>query len=733
MERRRPVVRGVGCCAVAVWLASVATPVLAQSGGRAVDEVMVTARKTPEELRQAPLSVTVYAASELADGRAVRLSDLKTAPGFAIEKAIGVDTVFIRGVGGGGRNIGFGARVGVYVDGVFIGQVGALNPALTDVARVEILSGPQGTLFGRNAVAGAVSITSAPPNAAAGASAQVRLGARGDRGFQGKVEGAVSEALSAKLSLGLQHRDGFIVNLRGGARLGGTDLRNFRAALRIQPSERWVVDLAGDLNDDRSTTGAFEAISGTFGQGALDPEAPARDRISQGSPYGRANRSGGLSAVSVFKPNDAVSLTWIFGDRQTRADRVTDNDYSALDILTTRYHDRFDQISNEIRASGAWRRVSYVVGVTALSEKASADRLAIVGPQAQLFGLGAAAYAPTPLRAKTVVHTQAAFASMDIALGAKTTLNLGIRGNDETRKLWFDLDGSRSGAFDIGTVRDFRESAHEWSTTPTASLLYQYSPALNLYARYARGFKSGGWNLDFLSRAQLLPAPGSTRSPFSFRPESVTSEELGARFVSPEQRLSASLTVFAATYHDYQVNQFSAVDGRTVIRLTNAAVARANGVEIAARVAPAHFLVVSGNLNLLDAVFGDFARGGANGVDASGNRLQQAPKVSGAVNMAFRPPLTVLDGGLEATLSYRYRSRTFAGQENTPDQEIARHATLDGSMAWCPRDGRFSTVFWVENLTNDRAMLNRARDFLGTQTAAYAEPRRFGVTLAARL
>jgi iron complex outermembrane receptor protein len=729
VERRRPVVRGVGCCAAAVWLASVATPVLAQSGGRAVDEVMVTARKTPEELRQAPLSVTVYAASELADGRAVRLSDLKTAPGFAIEKAIGVDTVFIRGVGGGGRNIGFGARVGVYVDGVFIGQVGALNPALTDVARVEILSGPQGTLFGRNAVAGAVSITSAPPNAAAGASAQVRLGAHGDRGFQGKVEGAVSEALSAKLSLGLQHRDGFIVNLRGGARLGGTDLRAARLALRATPTERIVVDLYGDLADDRSTTGIFESVSTPFGAGLVDPEAPARDEVSLGISPERDNRVWGLTAITTYAQSEAASLVWIFGERHTGARRVTDNDYSAMDILSTRYNDSYEQTSNEVRATGRWRRLSYVAGLSALREDAVSNRIASSGADAPRFGLPTAA---APLNARQTTRTEAAFVSADVDIAPRLVLNLGMRLNHERRRLAFDLDGSRSGGFDIGTLSNVRDRAHEVSTTPTASLNWNAARGLDLYARYAQGFKSGGWNVDFLTHAQVLPMPGSMATPFEFKPESVKSHELGARLAGLDNRLSGSVAIFDARYEDYQVNQFSVIGGRTIIRLTNAAAARSRGVEMSARLAPAPALTVSGNLSLLHATFGSFAGGGALGADATGNRLTLAPKVSGTLRVAYRPAW----GGhrpLEAAIAYRYRGGLFAGQENTADQIVPKNAVVDASLTWTAPSNGLSAVLWLDNAFDDRSVINRGRDFLGTQGASYNEPRRFGLTVSARL
>lgn len=731
LKRRRRDIRGFSGGFAALGLAAVVTPAFAQEP--ALDEVIVTSRKTAETLGQVPLSVTVYNADDIAALRVLRLSDLKAAPGFAIEKAIGVDTVFIRGVGGGGRNIGFGARVGVYVDGVFIGQVGALNPALNDISRVEILSGPQGTLFGRNAVAGAVSITSAPPDPAGAAFAQLRLGTQDDRGLDAKIEGGLTPGLSAKLSFGVQHRDGHIRNrVAGQPPLGATDIRAARLALRIKPAERIVVDLFGDLSDDSSTTGIFESVSTSFGAGAADPEAPGRDEVSLGWSPARDNRVRGLTAIGAYTPSEAVNLVWIFGERSTRARRITDNDYSALDILSTRYQDRYAQTSNEIRATGRWRRLHYVAGVAALREDAAAARVALAGADAPRFGL-APAFAAAPLNARQTTRSQAAFVSADLDLTDTLVLNLGMRVNREQRRLLFNLDGSRSGGFNIGSLSNFRDRDRERSSTPTASLSWSASRGVKLYARYAQGFKSGGWNVDFLSRAQVMPLPASTATPFAFRPETVESLELGGRFTALDNRLSGNVAVFDARYDDYQVNQILVIDGRTIIRLANAAVARSRGVEMAARLAPIPALTVSGNLSLLRATFGSFAGGGAAGSDATGNRLALAPKVSGNLRLSYHPALGDGRRPLEAAIAYRYRGGVYAGQENTADQRVPHHAVVDAALTWTAGATGVAAVLWIDNAFNDRTVVNLGRDFLGTLGASYNEPRRVGVTVSARL
>ena len=307
-----------------------------------------------------------------------------------------------------------------------------------------------------------------------------------------------------------------------------------------------------------------------------------------------------------------------------------------------------------------------------------------------------------------------------------------MRVNHERRRLMFSLDGSRSGGFDIGVLNEFTDRASETSTTPTASLNWRAARGVNLYARYAQGFKSGGWNVDFLSRAQVMPLPAGPATPFAFLPAEVKRLELGGRFASPANRLTGSIAVFDARYDDYQVNQFSIVNGRTLIRLTNAAVARSRGVEMTARAAPIPALTVSGNLSLLRATFGSFAGGGAAGADASGNRLGLAPKVSGSLRIAYRPALAGRRP-LEAAIAYRYRGDIFAGQENTPDQVVPENTVVDAALTWTSPSSGMAASLWVDNALDDRSVINRGRDFLGTQGVSYNEPRRVGVTLSARL
>ncbi len=427
-------------------------------------------------------------------------------------------------------------------------------------------------------------------------------------------------------------------------------------------------------------------------------------------------------------------MTWISAFRASQARRRSDNDYSPLDILATDYTDRFDQISQEVRlASGDAGRLRYVAGVFYLHETAHSTGFAEFGADTLKAGLPIVPGSVTPALARIGSTSAAGFANLDYRLTPRWTLSAGARLNHEDRNLLFDLDGSRSGPLRIATLNGFRDQAQESRPTPSVSLAYAPDKSFSLYARYAEGFKSGGWNVDFLNTSQTAPVLGSSHAPFAFKAETDRSYELGVKAVLWGGRARLDADAFVMDFRNYQTNKLITYPGgASVIQLTNAAGARSSGLELSADVRIASFLHLDLDLGTLDARFGAFPGGGAAGADASRNRLPFAPRFSARTGIDLIAPLDPRHGRLDLFISERHKSFLFTGQENLPAEAVPGSDVADARLAWRPPGGRYEIALWSRNLGDARYLTNRVQDFLGTQTVTYGDPRTWGVELTGR-
>jgi len=710
---------------------------LAQEADQAIAEVIVTAQKREQNLKDVPISITAVNAQQLDRMNVMRLSDLSNrAPGFLIEKSSNVETVFIRGVGGSGRNIGFTSRAGIYIDGVYSGQPGAIDQSLADIERVEILRGPQGTLFGRNTVSGAVNIVTRPPTGDFGAGVEANVGNLNGRNLTAYVRGPlVADKLFAKLSAFGERRDGYVENLFDGSHHGG-QLRteSVRGALRWLASPDLTFDLSADYSRDRSQIGAIESISNFVGMGLVDPTAPALFQINENTPRIRDNKNFGTSLTGVYTLPGDHTLTSITAYRVTDSFRQADNDYSPLALLSSQYADDFRQVSEELRiASPSTGRLRYVAGVFFLDELAKANRTIRIG--ADVVGrLPAAPGAIVPSSGRVRTQSYAAFANIDLDIVDQLTLNIGGRYTYERRSLIYNLDGSRSGGFGIGILTNFRDHATEDRFTPTIGLTYKMTPETNLYAKYSEGFKSGGWNVDFLNRGQVAPIAGQSGAPFAFKTETAHSYEIGIKAEMLERRLRFNAAGFLASYGDYQINQFINNGASTVLILTNAAKVDTSGVEasLEAQITPDLRLTLDGSW--LRTRFVSFPGGGLNGRDASGNRLPFAPRFMGAVGGEYTLPFNLAGGHISLFYQYNFRGFSYAAQENViPGQQIPSYGISTGRVSWRSADRRYELALWGENLGDHRYIVNQGLDFLGTKLQQWGEPLTWGVELKARL
>lgn len=714
--------------ALAALLASLAAvPAMAQDAAPAVHAlpaVTVTARLRPELEQQVPVSMAVVGGEALADEGRFNLSDLDSrVANLQIGDLNGVPTVFMRGVGGGGRQVGFEPRTGLYIDGVFMNQPPLADSLLLDLDRVEVLRGPQGSLFGQNMVSGAISLVTREPGSRPAVEGLLRVDDRGERRLGAALDlPMIEDRLLFRLSASLGRGDGITSNRFDGSKPDAFREAGARARLlwRVAPGLR--VDLSADnaVHTDGWPTG--EARSSSSGAG---PDAnPGAYSVAYNTPQQDDVRSSGLAAT-LHWDSPLGKLTSISAWRLAQRHWVVDLDYSPLDAWTVDYVDRYRRWSQELRLSGRSQSLplTWLGGVYAFRQISDSDRLLPAGPDIARFIPPLSAGDDLVLRPRLDSRSAALFGTVGYALRPELRIDAGLRMVTVQRRLDFHQQPT-AGFQTIGfrPIRGYEASASENAVLPDLALSWDISPALTGYARYAKGSKAGGFDADTL---------GSNRSePGEFRDETVNSYELGLKSQWLQRRLRANLALFLADYEDYQVSQFRPVGSVTVPVVSNAGQVRTYGPELELLARPLRGLTLRSSSAWTHAGYVDFRNGGGAGVDFSGRRTEYAPRWTSHNAIEYRRPVDWgLIGAVRGALSYSWRSRFYTQPSNLPPFHADARSLLAARLAVQDATGRWELGVYGDNLLDDRYTETLNRATLGTLYGRYGAPRTFGVQL----
>lgn len=717
--------------------AAVAAQIAPWVSAAELEEVTVTAQKRSERLSEVPISITSFGADNIEQTGVRQLSEVaEFVPNLTISSGTDfTSSVSIRGVGANSRNIGFDTRVGVYLDGVYLGQSPALNQELLDLERIEILRGPQGTLFGKNTVAGAINLISKQPGDTLEGSVGVEYGNYNSRQVSASLNLPLTENLFSKLALSSQRRDGLVKNLETGNHINELHGDAYRAQLLYDAGGSFTANLSLDgMESDRlSYTG--EPVTDSFGT-VPQSEAPEKGQVSMTLDPREKRSIRGAALTLDQELGNGYALKSISASRDTEIFYANDTDYAAWDLVRLAYEDSYRQLSQEFQLiSPDADAFKYVAGLYLYRQDGESMRqMTSSALGAQLFGTNP----ELPVLSDGSVETEsyAAFVNGSYALGERWKLGFGFRYSRENKQVDWHIDGRGSGAFRTATasVQDKRSDS---DFSPSVSLNYAFTPDIHGYAKYSAGYKSGGFNLDFVSDNDL-------EAGIEFDKETVDAYEIGLKGTALERRLGFSLAAFRADYSDYQVNQFVDLgEGRTSISIRNAAEVQTQGLEAEFTYRATDNLTLNAALGLLNAEFASYPGGGAGGADASGNKLPNVPDYSVNLGVQYYHPLPALGAELLARLDYAYRDQAY----NTVDNEKSRtlltgdsvqygwvdgYGLLNARLALHSDNDSWSAALWARNLTNEEYLTHTSRDFFGTLLHFAGTPRTYGIDLGYR-
>lgn len=709
-----------------------------------IETITVTSQKRVQRLIDVPIAVTNVSGKELRERGIKELRELgDAAPNLTISQGSDFSSkVIIRGVGANSRNIGFDSRVGIYIDGVYLGQSPAINQGLIDLERLEVLRGPQGTLFGKNTIAGAINLISQAPSDEFEGSVGVTLGNFSRQNVNVKINTPLTDDTAVTFFLNQSTEDGYIENKLLGTAAGEKDETAGRIALKSKLTD----SLSLSINADYATQERV-AISGTmltdpFGNDPVSGpfgdilQGTANDKFVsfQDSDSVEDKTVWGASVILDYEMENDFLLKSITSHRKTDMNITIDVDRTPLPILNVDYRDIYNQTTQEVQLiSPDDSDFKYMLGVYLFDLNSTSVRDGIGGDSIVVFGDPRLQPGRSAVIVDGVVDTTsyAFYTNASYNLDEKWELGAGLRYSSETKDVDWSIDGSNSGFFSLA-VADVVDERTDTYLSPAVNASYAISPNSQAYARLSTGFKSGGYNLDFVS-SNVVEAG------IEFDKETVTSFELGYKAELLEKHLRLNAALFSAVYEDYQVNQYVDLGGgRTAISITNAAEVKTQGLELEVDYQATADLTLTGSLGLLDATFDSFPGGGTGGTDATGNSLPNAPEVTMSLGVIYYQDVTAWDSSLFYRIDYNYTDEQYFlinNDENyaLPDgttidfDKAESFTTLNARVSLISDDDIWSVSLYGQNLTDSDPMVDSFREFFGGIVATYAKPRMYGI------
>lgn len=695
-----------------------------------LDSVKVTARKREETLQDVPVAVTAFTAETLDKLAIEDIGDLDAqVPNLTIYAARGSTstvTAYIRGVGQADPLWGVDPGVGIYLDDVYIARPQGALLDVFDVERIEVLRGPQGTLYGKNTIGGAIKyISRGLPQETTGF-ASVTVGNYNQLDVKAALGGEIGgkdSGLRGRVSVASMNRDGFGTNTYTGQEVSDKEINAVRMQLGAYSQDDFDVQVAFDYMDDQSGVRGAKML-------APNPLAPAypptddRYDIRSGMKNINDTEMKGASITANWRPSENWALKYVAAKRESDTETNIDFDTIPSPLVDVRAFYSDSQVSQEFQVNyDGGGRARGVMGLYWFNGDAGGQVLNYFWNPALATSLTNPLFGDT----QGVVNTKsiALYADWTFDLTDRLKLDVGARYTDEDKHAVALNRFYTSNQYETswGAAANFDKTVNFKNVSPKVSLDYQITPDIMVYGLASRGFKSGGYNI----RANTTAVP---RSGEPFDDEQVDSFEIGSKMSFLDQRMFLNLSAFHNKYEDIQLSVFTSYtlpNGSQSFfgDFTNAGKGTVNGVEVEYQFLPTANWLISGNLAWLDAKYDEFFSSGVNIADTQ--YFTNAPEFSGALNVEYRTDLAN-GGNLSARVGYAYQSEVWPTTDLSPVIKQEGYGLVNAGVIWKVNDA-WSLSLQGTNLADEEYRTTGYNiAAYGVLTGFYGPPRQYSLT-----
>ena len=731
-----------------------------ETSGGGLEEIVVTARKREENLQSAPLSVAAIGGDTLEKAGIDEFSEIASrVPGFTFNPDnVSEPNIFLRGIGTDIESAASNPAIGFFLNDVYLSRAQGTAIELFDLERVEIVRGPQGTLYGKNVVGGAINFITRKPTDEFRAGAEAGFGNYGSFEVKANVAGGLGDGLSGSIAASARHHDGYARNTFTGNNVEDLDAYGVMAQLRYQPDDRLDILLTGDLTRRRG------------GGKWVDIQTPSDHNIPFVNPERRrgpnnidGKQDADLGGVHLSANYDtgAGTITSVTAYREGKFASVNNDAGSFIDFTKMIYgadgridfgaidHSLFNDdyyindkdetaksFSQDLRFRSDFDGpFNLLAGLYYQHE--SVDRTEIADYIFVEFYAQGKEIAETRLKS----DTWAAFAEGTFDITDTLGVTAGIRYTKDRKRFsvyretigdflgaeFEDENGNFTRAFSASS----KQSWDAW--TPSVNLHWQPAKDVYVYGLVSKGYKSGGWN------GENATNPGEAR--LAYDPEYAWNYELGTKTTWLDNRLRFNVTGFWTEYKDLQTQQFVIFDPNLPADnvISNAGKARVKGIELETALAPVDGVTLFTNYTYMDAkITGDLISTELQydpscfcsvpvPTNLKGNRLRRSPKNSFSVGGDVTVPVSSRINAF-VRADYNWTDDFFFDNENSPRTRQKSVGVLNGSIGIATEDDKWELRLWAKNLTNELYESGKS-DVIGSVLVSYNPPRTYGVTL----